>query len=80
MIDGNANPNVGSSPTQNSLHRSSPSCPPDKSDSENKNFRTRVRVWYVWRSNYEKIPVFSFYVWSICVKTSVKSFLDEYES
>lgn len=61
MIDGNANPNVSSSPTQNSLHRSSPSCPPDKSDSENKNFRTRVRVWYVWRSHYENIPVFSFY-------------------
>ena len=45
MIDGNANPNVGSSPTSNSHHRSSPSCPPDKSDTENKNFRTRVRVW-----------------------------------
>ncbi|XP_048268242.1 R3H domain-containing protein 2 isoform X3 [Bombus terrestris] len=44
MIDGNANPNVGSSPTQNSLHRSSPSCPPDKSDSENKNFRTRTNT------------------------------------
>lgn len=41
MIDGNANPNVGSSP---SLHRASPSCLPDKSDTENKNFRNRVRT------------------------------------
>ncbi|CAL7933211.1 unnamed protein product [Xylocopa violacea] len=44
MIDGNANPNVGSSPAPNSLHRSSPSCPPDKSDTENKNFRNRTNT------------------------------------
>jgi len=43
MIDGNANPNAGTSPAPNSLHRSAPSCPPpDKSDTENKNFRNRV--------------------------------------
>jgi hypothetical protein len=45
MIDGNANPNAGTSPAPNSLHRSAPSCPPpDKSDTENKNFRNRVCV------------------------------------
>lgn len=46
MLDGNANPNVGSSPASNSHHRGgTPSCPPDnKSDTENKNFRNRVRV------------------------------------
>ncbi|XP_076293139.1 uncharacterized protein LOC143215156 isoform X3 [Lasioglossum baleicum] len=41
MIDGNANSNVGSLP---SLHRTSPSCPPDKADTENKNFRNRVKL------------------------------------
>lgn len=43
MIDGDANPNAGPSPASNSLHRASPTCPPDKSDTENKNFRNRVR-------------------------------------
>lgn len=43
MIDGNANPNAGTSPAPNSLHRPAPSCPPpDKSDTESKNFRNRV--------------------------------------
>lgn len=43
MIDGNAN--VGTSSATNTFHRSPPSCPPpDKSDTESKNFRNRVRV------------------------------------
>ncbi|XP_012349861.1 putative uncharacterized protein DDB_G0285119, partial [Apis florea] len=43
MLDGNANPSVASSPTSNSHHRGTPSCPPaDKSDTENKNFRNRT--------------------------------------
>lgn len=43
MIDGNANPNVGTSPASNSLHHPAPSCPPtDKSDTESKNLRNRV--------------------------------------
>ncbi|KZC05805.1 R3H domain-containing protein 1 [Dufourea novaeangliae] len=42
MIDGNANSNVGSSP---SLHRTSPSsCPSDKTDTENRNFRNRANT------------------------------------
>lgn len=45
MIDnGNANPSVGTSPSSNSLHRPAFSCPLDKSDTENKNFRNRVCV------------------------------------
>ncbi|XP_076390941.1 uncharacterized protein LOC100881273 isoform X1 [Megachile rotundata] len=45
MIDGNVNPNVASSPTSNSVqHRASPSCPPDKTDTENKNFRNRTNT------------------------------------
>lgn len=43
MIDGNAN--VGTSSATNTFHRPPPSCPPpDKSDTESKNFRNRVRV------------------------------------
>ncbi|XP_036150276.1 cAMP-regulated phosphoprotein 21-like, partial [Monomorium pharaonis] len=43
MIDGNANPNVGTTSVPNSLHRPAPSCPPPvKSDTESKNFRNRT--------------------------------------
>lgn len=51
MIDGNANPNVGSSP---SLHRTLPSCPSDKTDTENKNFRNRVCFTSSWHSSKVK--------------------------
>lgn len=45
MIDGNANPNVGTSPVPNSLHRPASSCSPsDKSDTESKNFRNRTNT------------------------------------
>lgn len=45
MIDGNANPNVGTTPAPSSLHRPASLCPPpDKSDTESKNFRNRVCV------------------------------------
>ncbi|KYN11654.1 R3H domain-containing protein 1 [Trachymyrmex cornetzi] len=45
MIDGNANPNVGTSPVPNSLHRPTSSCSPsDKSDTESKNFRNRTNT------------------------------------
>ncbi|XP_077263442.1 uncharacterized protein LOC143898113 isoform X1 [Temnothorax americanus] len=45
MIDGNANPNVGSTPAPNSLHRPASLCPPpDKSDTESKNFRNRTNT------------------------------------
>ncbi|KAG7210327.1 hypothetical protein KM043_011865 [Ampulex compressa] len=44
MIDGNANPNVGTSPAPSSLHRSSPSCPTEKQDNENKGFRNRANT------------------------------------
>ncbi|XP_017884862.1 cAMP-regulated phosphoprotein 21 isoform X3 [Ceratina calcarata] len=43
MIDGNTNPNVGSSPASNSLHRGG-SCPSEKSETENKNFRNRTNT------------------------------------
>ncbi|XP_032669191.1 R3H domain-containing protein 1-like isoform X4 [Odontomachus brunneus] len=44
MIDGNANPNIGTAPASNSLHHPAPSCPPDKSDTESKNFRNRTNT------------------------------------
>lgn len=46
MIDGNANSNVSTTPATNSLHRPASSCPPppDKSDTDNKIFRNRVRM------------------------------------
>ena len=60
MIDGNANPNVGTSPVPNSLHRPASFCSSsDKSDTESKNFRNRVCTPFIItaRSLFSAYPI-----------------------